>query len=44
MHVFLILALLVGRHAVKALALTAGDETKNDFDGDENGDECADCD
>lgn len=43
-HVFLIFALRVWGHLVEAGALTASNKTKYDFDGDENGDECADCD
>ena len=44
MHVFLVFALGGGGEGGEAGELAAGDEPKHDFGGDENGDECSDCD
>ena len=44
MHVFLVFALRVWEHLVEAGELATGDETEHDFDGDENGEKCDDCD
>ena len=41
---FLIFALGGGREGGEAGKLAAGDKTKHDFDGDENGEKCDDCD
>ena len=41
---FLIFALGGGREGGEAGELAAGDETKHDFDGNENNDDNADCD
>ena len=44
MHVFLIFALGGEREGGEASELAAGDETKHDFDSDEDGDDRADSD
>ena len=41
---FLVFALGGGGEGGEAGELAAGDEPKHDFGGDENGDECSDCD